>query len=454
MKLRIRSTFFVLTFLVLFSLACSISVAQPKASTADDIATQVAATVSAELTAVVVDPTETGLTAAPADPAASPTPLPVFRLFYIDGSRNLFIWTESGGSQMLVSSGDVGYLVPAPDGSRVAYTRTSDYLNYSLWVINNDGGSSHELVSIKDFTTMKTDPEMQGLAPDFLIWTPDGSSLAFTTSPKYEGPGYSIQEDLWVVNANSGERRQLLPVGAGGAFYFSPDGSKIALVKPDRINVANADGTNLKEVFTYTPVITYSEYAYRAVPVWSPDSASLWTSIPPADPITPGQSTGIWRIPTDGTTAAQLGSIYVNFLTPVALSHNQDRILYISDGVTSRDNIAEVHIANADGSGDSIFMTGDSNGPLQWSPDGKYFNFNLGSGYNTQVGQVGAGFASMGDTGMAAGVEWIDDSSFLFMNKPGSAWEIRRASIAGTSSVLASLAGDPDTYFPFYDFSN
>lgn len=299
---------------------------------------------------------------------------------------------------------------------------------------------------------MKTDPSAQGLAPDFLAWTPDGFSLAFTTSPKFEGPGYTIQDDLWVVNASNGERHQIITPGAGGAFYFSPDGSKIALVKPNSIVIANADGSNLRQVFNYMPVITYSEYAYRAAPVWSPDSSSLWAAIPPEDPLSSGQPTALWRIPVDGSPAVKLGSVNVNFLAPVALSSDQTHILYISDGSATGDNITEVHIANADGSGDSIFFTGDANSPLTWSPNSTHFTFVSGGAQNTQVAQMGGGYTSLSDTGMAVEVRWIDNNTCLFLNRAATGWEIRRATIGSPSSVLASPSGDPSTFFLSYDF--
>ncbi|NPV78525.1 MAG: hypothetical protein HPY59_19380 [Anaerolineae bacterium] len=447
-----KSTPFLLVFtaLVFASLACSMTGSETEAPAADEIATQVAATVAAQLTAAAND-TQTAEVPAP---MASPTPLPVLRLFYNDSNGNLWSWSESSGAQQLTFSGGVVDLAAAPDGSRVAYVKSSDLLNHSLWVINSDGSSERQLVSIDEFAAMKTDPIMQGLAPDFLAWTPDGSSLAFTTTPKYEGPGYTIQDDLWFVNADSGEKRHILAPGVGGAFYFSPDGSKMALIKPDRISIANTDGSDLRQVFTYTPVITYSEYAYRAEPIWAPDSSSLWVAIPPEDPLSPGQPTTLWRIPIDGSSAARLGSINVNFLTPVALSTDQTRILYISDGAVFGDNITEVHIANADGSGDSIFFTGVASSPLTWSPDGMHFTFVSGGAHNTQIGQMGGGYANLSDTGMAAEVHWLNHSAYLFLNRTAAGWEIRRAAIGSPSSALVYPPGDPSTYYLFYDFAN
>ncbi|MCC6147201.1 MAG: PD40 domain-containing protein [Anaerolineaceae bacterium] len=454
-----KSTPFLLVIMALIfaSLACSLTGSGTKTPSADEIATQVAATVAAQLTAITggIPTTETLTPTAEAPaPTATPAPPPVLRLFYNDGAGNLWSWSESGGARQLTFSGGTIDLVAAPDGSRVAYVKSSDYLNHSLWVINNDGSGERQLVSIDEFSAMKTDPAMQGLAPDFLAWTPDGSSLVFTTTPKYEGPGYTLQDDLWMVNASSGERHQILAPGVGGAFYFSPDGSKMALVKPDRISIANTDGSDLRQVFTYTPVTTYSEYAYRAEPVWSPDSSSLWVAIPPEDPLSPGQPTTLWRVPVNDSPPTRLGSINVNFLTPVALSADQTRILYIGDGAVFGDNNTEVHIANADGSGDSLFFAGEAGSPLTWSPDGLHFTFVISGAYNTQIGQVGGSHANLSDTGMAAAVRWLDNSTYLFLNRTAAGWEIRRATIGSPSSALVYPPGDPAAYFLFYGFAN
>ena len=439
----------VITALVFASLACTLTgSATNTPPSADEIATQVAATVAAQITASA---SESPTAEVPA-PTLNPTPQPVFRLFYNDGSGNLWTWSDAGGTKQLTSSGGVVDLVAAPDGSQVAYAKSSDFINYSLWVINSDGSGERQLVSTDDFNGMKSDPAMQGMAPDFITWTPDGSSVAFTTSPKFEGPGYTIQDDLWLVNADNGEKHQIITPGAGGAFYFSPDGSKIALVKPDSIVIANADGSDLRQVFTYTPVSTYSEYAYRAEPVWSPDSTSLWAAIPPADPLSSGLPTDLWRIPVDGSSAAKLGSISVNFLSPVALSANQAHILYLSDGAILGDNIKEVHIGNVDGSEDTLFYSGDANSPVTWSPDGVHFTFVIGQASNVQIGQVGGGYTNLSDTGMAASVRWIDNNNYLFLNRTGTGWEVRRAAIGSPSSVLANPPGDPSKYFLTYDF--
>lgn len=456
MKPRVRKLTSALALLALGALACNLSVGNSGDSSAPDVSTRVAGTVSAVWLETAAAPTPA---VQPSDtPAAIPQQTAAnareLRVFAVDGNHNLWMWTENGGMQSLDSTGDIYNVVPSPDGSRAAFTRTPDYLRFSLWVVNKDGSDPFQLVSSDEFSSMMTAADMAGLEPDFLTWTPDGASLAFTTSPKFPGPGYTLQDDLWVVHASSGKRRQALESGRGGALYYSPDGSKIALVQPDRISVCDSNGSNLKEIFSYKPVITYSEYAYRATPVWAPDSASLWAAIPPADPLLPGQPTSLWRIPVDGSMAARLGDIQVNFLTPVVLSKNQDRILYLSDGANPDDNITEIHIANPDGGGDSLFLTGNANPPLQWSPDGAHFNFVLDGGNQTRLGQIGGGYRTLGDTGTATQVKWIDAATFLFMNKTGTGWEIRRGTINGASSTLVSLPGDPDSYFPVYDFTN
>ena len=50
------------------------------------------------------------------------------------------------------------------------------------------------------------------------------------------------------------------------------------------IRLVNADGSERREAFTYTPVVTRSEFQYYAQPVWAPDSDCLRVAIPPADP--------------------------------------------------------------------------------------------------------------------------------------------------------------------------
>jgi len=109
----------------------------------------------------------------------------------------------------------------SPDGSRVAFTRTTGG-NREIWVVFVDTGQELRLTSTA----------VDESSPDF---SPDGSKLIFSAS-----------NQLHTMNAD-GTGRAPLPV-AGIEPSWSPDGTRIVYQRDDSLNfaslyVANADGS-------------------------------------------------------------------------------------------------------------------------------------------------------------------------------------------------------------------
>jgi dipeptidyl aminopeptidase/acylaminoacyl peptidase len=66
-------------------------------------------------------------------------------------------------------------------------------------------------------------------------WSPDGKLIAFLSKRGHADPDRTSNEDLWVVDAQGGEPRQLTRTefGEGGRPVWSPDGSRIAALMSD-----------------------------------------------------------------------------------------------------------------------------------------------------------------------------------------------------------------------------
>ena len=228
------------------------------------------------------------------------------------------------------------------------------------------------LSASSEFNEILTNPGIIGLSPSDLEyasavgpyqigWIPGENNIAYNTSPKYEGPGLMIHNDLWKVNSQTGERTLLLKSGEGGNFYYSPDGRQIALVTFEDISLVKADISDRRDaVLKFKPVITYSEYQYYPTPLWSPDSSNLLVDVPPEDPMKqPPEPTSIYRIPSDGSQVNLLTSINPYFLEEINFSPDAAKMAYLTQEGPVENNQQSLHIANIDGSGDNIVETGN-----------------------------------------------------------------------------------------------
>jgi len=191
----------------------------------------------------------------------------------------------------------VSALAGSPDGSLVAFGD-----RWAVWTVPSDGGGVATRVSDNDGYVGAID------------WSPDGTRLAVDTA---SGPSFS---SISVVDLVEGTRT-LIAEGSGGsgpAFpAWSPDGSRIAYVTtPSRrddvvleVWVANPDGSSLVRVFRDRELGPCCPYGTSGPPVWSPDGSQIafdaealvrWFVVPadgsgPAEPILDGQAEA-WRI--------------------------------------------------------------------------------------------------------------------------------------------------------------
>jgi Tol biopolymer transport system component len=125
----------------------------------------------------------------------------------------------------------------SPDGGRLAFTRGGrgnlDWPNTAIWTIRRDG----------------TDLRRLGPGSD-ARWSPDGTKLVF------DAPTARTQGDVFVMNADGTNRRQLLATRKlEGAAGWSPDGKKILFTRFNDSSgrnadafVMNVDGTNIRRL--------------------------------------------------------------------------------------------------------------------------------------------------------------------------------------------------------------
>jgi len=419
--------------------------------------------VATTLTAVAGEasalPPETGTPVGPVVPTfIAPRALQV--AYVKDG--NVYIWTEGESSVGLTSTQDAMNVSISDDGQVIAYTRrdpNNDFA-YELWAVNTSSPTSARLlVSNAEFEALKAAspyPDARSLRPDFFKFRPGTHQLAYNTFSMFEGPVYAPGKDLRLVNADTLEKNIIFDFNEGGIFYFSPDGAQVALSNPNHISLANTDGSNLRpNVLTFPLVGTYSEYQYHPRPHWSADSSYLRVTIPPEETMAqPTPPTMLWHISTDGSPATQLGSIpAIPFAWPdTAFSPNLDKVGYAKSIGEPTENQRELHIANADGSGDIVFADGEGVEFWHWTPDGTRFMYAINGGAESgaYLGRVSGGttlIASIPTT--LHQMRWVDTSRFLYFQPNGSMWELRISDVDGQKHAFIDTVPDSIGSFDF-----
>ena len=425
--------------LVAAGLACSL----PGAEEVGNVATSVAATLTAAASGVT--PPGPGVTATDAaEPPTVTPPPPVLRIVYLDGGNVMLI--EGGAPPVaLTGSGDAEGIHISDDGAKVVYTRRFSFdTAVEMRSVNVDGTGDLPLLAPAYLNSLYPLPSFTiGIDVSSFAFIPGSHIVVFNTRAIPAEVGLHKFNDLLTVDADSGTVTALLGPGAGGDFFVSPDGSRIAFSQPEAISLIDSDGTDLAAaIVPYTSVITYSEFQYYAEVAWAPDSSAAGSAIPSSDPLAAGASGAIWMFDADGATTHLADIPGDFFFTHNVLSPDLSRVAFLRD--TAVPNVRELTLANADGTGESVYATGEITW-LGWAPYNSHFTFSFGTPMDIRLGTPGGGPVPLA-TGIR--LRWINATQFLYLSGSFAAWTLQRGEIGGASLPLASPAGD----FIAYDF--
>lgn len=415
---------------------------------------------------VEILPTDPPPTAPPADtptplPTEIPTPLPPIDFLQIvltNANTDLLLWRETDGALLpiLPASGATDLRL-SDDGTLIAYRKDLNFGQQELWVVNTEGTNPRLLLGVEALRALE--PAALGILIHQYEWIPNTHTLAFNTLEYIEAPGLFLNDDLHFLDVDLNELTTQLTAGSGGNFVFSPDGQQYALIGQNNdeglgtISLLNTDGSNIRDdVLTYPYVLTYSEYQYYAEPVWSPDSTFLRVAIPPQDSLgEPEATTLLWEIPTDGSLGVQLGEILTQpfFIGPVQFSPDLTRLAYTRIPDPTDFLNAELVLANADGTEETVFISGNVFFNA-WSPDSQSFVFELSDLQETYWGIVQGSYTLLTESPYVWDVTWIDATRFLFTTQTDTGWQLHLGTLGEPGTLLLE---QPDRA-PFYDFDN
>lgn len=172
----------------------------------------------------------------------------------------IWLLNRAGGEAQRVSDvkGGVGDIQWSPDSTRIAYTHSDDdprdepekmegwkrktappiVIDRYQFKQDRSGylGSQYSHVGVFDVATktakMLTSGNTDDTSPS---WSPDGKYIAFLSKRGQPDPDRTSNEDLFIVDAQGSEPRQLTKTefGEGGRPAWSPDGSRIAVLLGD-----------------------------------------------------------------------------------------------------------------------------------------------------------------------------------------------------------------------------
>ncbi len=412
----------------------------------EEIATRVAATMTA---AAEAGGSAEGPHAVPSE-TAPPTPEPRLRIVYTDGDQAWFYEEGSAPRRVTASGGVVGVRLSS-DGALIAFLRREASDGHGeLRVIRSDGtGEAVVLTAAQLDAFYPPAPNVVGTDVSSMDFIPGTHTLVFNTVAIPEFIGLMKRDDLWAIDADTGTLTNLLPGGSGGDFAISPDGRQMAIVRPTSISLIHSDGTNMRpDLVTFPQVITYSEFLYYPLPVWTADSTAVGVVIPSEDPLAAGAGGSVWRIPAGGGSAVLVGTIagdcyFPSFGGPL-IAPDLGHVAFTRE--TATPNVETLFVAAADGSGERAYATG----AVQWegwSPDGLHFAYRLDGPTNLQLGALDGGAIPL-PAGM--GLEWVNATQYLYLTGGGTSWTLMLGSVGGSSLPLASLSS-PATAFDFIE---
>ena len=422
--------------LLLATLACNLPGSVPPTPTAPP--TTPSAATTAEIAAALATATFTPDPPTPTPTSTpEPTAVPLFHLVFADGGD---AWYSDGlgPARRLTGGGGISEVFLADDG-RLAALLLRDPANDTaeLQAIRPDGSDRRTLLRAEDFDRLHPLEGFLHITPSRLAFVPGTHTLLFNTRAVFEGPGLAKFDDLFALDYDSGALTPLLPPGSGGDFWFSPDGGRLALVRPDSIGVVGADGSDphLRSL-TFLPVITYSEYSYYPLPVWSPDSSLLRVALPNPDPFATRTGGDVWNIPADGSPPTHVRELSGDFFRPQAAA-----------ALVSPD-LAWLAFTRGGGSQLILTLLVDGaetvydRGTIQWTgwaPDSRHFIYSREGGAALQLGELGSPPSPLA---AGIGLRWLDGDTFLYLSGSPGSWSIMLGGLVEPARPLASPAGD------------
>ncbi len=246
--------------------------------------------------------------------------------------------------------------------------------NRDLYSIHVDGTQEQALLINSLLLTLGSEyDEATKLCEPVLV--PRTNFVLVRTCTYYPDMGAVFdQDDLLLVDTDTGNVKVLFPMGKGGGSYTpSPDGSMLAFARSGRIHIIGIDGRIIRrDLATYVPGNPYEPYSIGALIYWLPDSSGLILALPIRTDHDPGfpQTYEVWRYSLNTGVKTQIKlDPPVMGPTPVRVSPDGNWITY-----TNRDERDEGTSYLGDLRDGRTYSYGSAD-LFEWSPDSVHFPY-------------------------------------------------------------------------------
>lgn len=437
-----------ITALLLLIPACSLS--GSSISLEDKVATKVAATMQANPVNEPV-PAETQPDQAPTAPPESVPQSAGISLSFVGPDRNAYYWNDAITSPLqLTTSGDVESTVIS--GDRIALVRLTPPYDYSLDIIATDGSGQRTLLTPENFAAFPHPAEVLTTAPFQVSWLPGTHILAFSTLYLWEGPGMGQGNDLYLLDTNSGTWRSLLTVPDNFAwrYTYSPDYSKIAISRPEGVDIYNAGGSLLTaSVMTFDFVNTASEYAWVPSPVWSADSSLLAAVIPPKEPWTENPADSkIWVVSADGQGGTVTATSMTYFPSGFAsISPDLTRITYLVR-TSPGENTYSLKFASINNTGVIEAASGKILSAPDWSPGSTSYLF-IDQDNGLFLSEAGSTPEGIPEITNPRNIQWANNDYYVVSAGGENGWNLWLGKVNATPQLLYSAFVQDGGWFSF-----
>jgi Tol biopolymer transport system component len=170
--------------------------------------------------------------------------------------------------------------------------------------------------------------------------------------------------DIYVMNENGQGVRH---VGPGCCFAWSPDGVKLAVRRDDGIHVVNVDGSGVRRL---------TREAGDAELRWSPDGRKIVFKRSGALYVMSADGTAVKRLTRPRRTERDAAPVW---------SPDGRRIAWVRRVETDFDEVEQLFVMNANGSGQHRVARNLYPYSVSWSPDGRRFACECWNGDNYDI---------------------------------------------------------------------